>query len=146
MLLCALVAGARGGVGHAAEYGGTINGDTDNNFWLRTVERSPGHWYARFDTIDFVLDCGNERKDYAILGRGDVRPAAVPIRRGRFRATLRQVDFELDPFVRSGTVVLAGRFGPTRPSGRVVRGSITVRRVGEGGTVCRGQAAFFASR
>ena len=131
-------------VGEAAQYDTRIGAVGNQDYLdLRTLQRSPGHWFVELDRLEWHVACPSGRTDLFFLDRGDVRPAVVPIRRGRFRATLRQLDFEVDAFVRSGTLVLSGRFGPRRASGsRALSGSISARRVGEGGTVCRAQARF----
>lgn len=134
-------------VSRSAEYVAQILPQIEGNrLELRTIQRTPGHWYVRFRDLDWRVGCPDGRTDFVILERGDYRPAEVPIRRGRFRAVLRQVDFEIDPFLSSGTFVLSGRFGPNRASGRRLSGNISASRVGEGGKVCRARAAFFGSR
>ena len=132
--------------GEAAEYDALIPPrDEENQLVVRTIERAPGHWYARFDDITWELDCPNGATDFVTLEGGDYRPREVPIRHGRFHAALRQVNFEFDPFVSSGTFVLSGRLGPRRAWGRRLTGSIRAYRVGGDGTVCS-ERTFFGAR
>jgi hypothetical protein len=147
VLVFAVVALVHAGVSSAALYQGFIPRGGNSSLELRTVERSPGRWYARVEDFDPTLDCDNGFQDYAIWQRGDLRPVAVPLRGGRFQGTLRQVDFGLDPFVRSGTLAIEGRFGPRRPRWRrTARVKITAHRVGEGGTVCSARFSLLLRR
>ena len=138
-----------GGVGVAAEYAAPLPTDPESDeIKVRTVERKSGHWYVRLVDLNISIECPSGRTNFVLLDTDDVLPREIPIRRSRFRGVLRQVEFELEPFMASGTFVLSGRFGPQRGKRafRKLRGSISTRTVGEGGTVCRGDARFTASR
>jgi len=142
------LAAAGGGTSIAADYDASVTGTEpeSDDVQLRTVERRPGHWYVRIIELDLSIRCENGREHYVLASEGDVSPRELPIRRARFRGTLRLVYLDLEPFLASATYVVSGRFGRQRRTGRRLRGRVSVRTVGEGGTECRGIARFAATR